>query len=173
MSKSRSEQKYESLKAHYKAEAAIKEKELHMDLLAVRHEYVPHHLKRKFLTGLGVFGGVYLLEKIIFGKRIPRIIRFTTALSSTVFAPKVYRILSDKLLSVGELDPIEMEMLEDQRLVAETEAAYPEQAPEESHFNTETEGEVADGIAPPLPPVGPPSGTETDDQENKPGMSST
>lgn len=114
MSKSRSEEKYESLKAYYKAQAAAKEKELHMDLLAVRHEYVPHHLKRKFLTGLGIFGMVYLAEKLIFGKKLPRIVRFTTSLSATVFAPRLYRLLEDKLLDLGEIEPIEMDMLEDQ-----------------------------------------------------------
>ena len=116
MSKSRSEKRYSELKAFYKDKASDKEKELHMDLMAVRHEYVPHHLKRKFLTGLGIFGTVYLVEKLAFGKKLPRIIRFTTSLSATIFAPRVYRMLEDKFLGIGELDPIEMEMLEDQQL---------------------------------------------------------
>jgi hypothetical protein len=116
MSKSKSEEKYESLKAYYREQAAVKEKELHMDLLAVRHEYVPHHLKRKFLTGLGVFGTVYLVEKLIFGKKLPRIVRFTTSLSATVFAPRLYRLLEEKFLALGELEPVELEMLEDQQL---------------------------------------------------------
>lgn len=116
MSKNRSEEKYQQLKATYQEQAKALEKELHEDLLAVRHEYVPHHLKRKFLTGLGIFGTVYLAEKLLFGKRIPRIIRFTTSLSAIIWAPKVYRLIEDKILSIGELDPMELEMLEDQQL---------------------------------------------------------
>jgi len=111
---SRSEKKYQELKSYYQEQASIKEKELHMDLLAVRHEYVPHHLKQKFLTGLGIFGTVYLAEKLIFGKRLPRILRFTTSIAATVATPRVYRFLENKLLGIGELSPVELEMLEDQ-----------------------------------------------------------
>lgn len=116
MSKNRSEEKYQQLRATYQEQAKALEKELHEDLLSVRHEYVTHHLKRKFLTGLGIFGTVYLAEKLLFGKRIPRIIRFTTSLSAIIWAPKVYRLIEDKILSIGELDPMELEMLEDQQL---------------------------------------------------------
>lgn len=128
MSKNDSKKKYEELKAYYKAEAKKTEKQLHMDLVAVRHEYVPHHLKSKFLTGCAIFGSVYLAEKMIFGKRLPRIIRFTTALSSIVWAPKVYQKLHDKLTGIGELEPIEMEMIEDQQLAVDDGIAYTDEA---------------------------------------------
>lgn len=155
MSKSRSQQKYEELKAYYREKASAKEKELHMDLLAVRHEYVPHHLKRKFLTGLGIFGSVYLVEKLIFGKKLPRIIRFTTSLSAVVFAPKVYRLLEDKFLGLGELEPVEMEMLEDQQLsrdaVADTEQTVADDPyAKEDHVSTTVVPE--EPIPPPLEP---------------------
>lgn len=149
MSKSKSEAKYESLKAYYRAQAAAKEKELHMDLLAVRHEYVPHHLKRKFLTGLGIFGTVYLVEKLIFGKKLPRIIRFTTSLSATVFAPRIYRLLEAKLLALGEMEPIEMEMLEDQML-----SEQPQAAPLPSE-ETATDTVPPEAAVTPPPPVQP------------------
>jgi hypothetical protein len=129
MSKKNSIKKYEELKTYYKTQARNTEKQLHMDLVAVRHEYVPHHLKSKFLTGCAIFGSVYLVEKMIFGKRLPRIIRFTTALSSIVWAPKVYQKLHDKLTGVGELEPIEMEMIEDQQLAEDEGIAYPEEEP--------------------------------------------
>lgn len=185
MSKSRSEQKYEELKAYYKEKASAKEKELHMDLLAVRHEYIPHHLKRKFLTGVGIFGSVYLVEKLIFGKKLPRIIRFTTSLSAIVFAPKVYRILEDKFLGLGELEPLEMEMLEDQQLssdaVADTERAVANDpyAPDENEGTTSTitrplgapiEPKSATSIAEdvPPPPDAPPEQTYEKDIPSPP-----
>ncbi len=163
-SKSRSEQKYEELKAYYREKASVKEKELHMDLLAVRHEYVPHHLKRKFLTGLGIFGTVYLVEKLIFGKRIPRIVRFTSSLSAIVFAPKVYRLLEDRLLGIGEMEPLEMEMLEDQQLnddapsdthppVTNDPGTSQDIAFPEKPFPVTTASELsAEGPAPDIPP---------------------
>jgi len=154
MSKSRSEQKYESLKEYYKEQAAVKEKELHMDLLAVRHEYVPHHLKRKFLTGLGIFGTVYLVEKLIFGKKLPRIIRFTTSLSATVFAPRVYRLLEEKLLAMGELEPLELEMLEDQQLSKDAVNSPPVEQPTETGM-PETFTTALTDTPPPPPPATP------------------
>ncbi|WKN31327.1 hypothetical protein PZB74_20460 [Porifericola rhodea] len=114
MSKKNSQKKYEEIKAYYKKQAEAVEKELHMDLVAVRHEYVPHHLKNKFLTGCAIFGSMYLAEKLIFGKRLPRIVRFTTSLSAIVWAPKVYQKIHDKITGVGEQAPIEMEVFEDQ-----------------------------------------------------------
>lgn len=125
MSKNHSQKKYEELKAYYKEEAKKTEKQLHMDLVAVRHEYVPHHLKSKFLTGCAIFGSVYLAEKIVFGKRLPRIIRFTTALTSIVWAPKVYQKVHDKLTGIGQLEPMEIEMMEDQQLASEVGMDYP------------------------------------------------
>ncbi|WPP51306.1 hypothetical protein [Catalinimonas niigatensis] len=142
MSKS-SKKKYEELKAYYKAEAKKTEKQLHMDLVAVRHEYVPHHLKSKFLTGCAIFGSVYLAEKMIFGKRLPRIIRFTTALSSIVWAPKVYQKLHDKLTGIGELEPVEMEMIEDQQLAEDDGIAYTD----EETYEEETYVVAEDAIA--------------------------
>ncbi|MEK6481145.1 hypothetical protein WJR50_26620 [Catalinimonas sp. 4WD22] len=115
MSKKNSQKRYEELKAYYKDEAKSIEKQLHMDLVAVRHEYVPHHLKSKFITGCAIFGSVYLAEKLLFGKRLPRIIRFTTSLSAIIWAPKVYQKMHDKLTGIGEQEPIEMEMIEDQQ----------------------------------------------------------
>lgn len=141
MSKSRTDKKYKELKASFQERAKSIEKELHEDLLAVRHEYVPHHLKRKFLTGLGIFGTVYLAEKLLFGKRIPRIIRFTTSLSAIVLAPKVYRLIEDKILSFGALDPNELELLEDQQLDNEP-------------FSGETTHESADSVTTPDPATG-------------------
>jgi len=115
MSKSRADKKFDQLKAYYRAQASDKAKELHIDLVEVRHEYVPHNLKNKFMTGLALYGTVYLSEKLIFGKRLPRIVRFTTSLAATVMTPKVYRLLEDKLLGIGKMRPIEVEMLEDQQ----------------------------------------------------------
>lgn len=114
MSKKNSQKKYEELKAYYKNEAKDLEKQLHMDLVAVRHEYVPHHLKSKFLTGVAIFGSMYLAEKLLFGKKVPRIIRFTTSLSAIIWAPKVYQKLHDKVTGIGEQEPVEMEMMEDE-----------------------------------------------------------
>ncbi|MFP4091000.1 MAG: hypothetical protein ACLFUB_18640 [Cyclobacteriaceae bacterium] len=109
------DKKFEEIKAYYKQEAKNKEKQLHMDLWAVRHEYVPHHLKKKFLSGCAIFGLTYLVEHAIFGKKLPFTVKFVGALASTVMVPKVYRKLEDKLLGVGEMQVIEMETLEDQQ----------------------------------------------------------
>ncbi len=152
MSKSRSEEKYQQLRASYQKQARALEKELHEDLSSVRHEYVPHHLKRKFLTGLGIFGTVYLAEKLLFGKKIPRIVRFTTSLSAIVLAPKIYRLIEDKILSIGELDPMELEMLEDQQL---DEAAVGKKAPSKSVDDTVT----------PLPTTEPFTEEQTSEQQ--------
>lgn len=157
MSKSNSKKRYEELKAYYKEEAKKTEKQLHMDLVAVRHEYVPHHLKSKFLTGCAIFGSVYLVEKMIFGKRLPRIIRFTTALSSIVWAPKVYQKLHDKLTGIGELEPIEMEMIEDQQFTEDNDIMYTQ---EESYETAE------DAIAG-LPETELQDPGKTDEEENK------
>lgn len=160
MSKSRSQKRYEELKAYYKAEAKKTEKQLHMDMIAVRHEYVPHHLKSKFLTGCAIFGSVYLTEKMIFGKRLPRIIRFTTALSAIIWAPKVYQKLHDKLTGIGEQEPMEMEMIEDQQL-ADDDMVYMD---EEAWMNDKNEGaKLPDTDSQSLPPEKP-----DDEEYNKP-----
>ncbi len=127
MSKSKSKQNYEELKAYYKLQAKEKEKQLHMDLTAVRHEYIPHHLKSKFLTGCALFGSVYLTEKLIFGKRLPRIVRFTTSLAGIVLVPKIYQKLHDKFTGIGEIEPMELEMIEDQQLADENGTVYLEE----------------------------------------------
>jgi len=155
MSKNRSEEKYQQLRATYQEQAKALEKELHEDLLSVRHEYVPHHLKRKFLTGLGIFGTIYLAEKLLFGKRLPRIIRFTTSLSAIVWAPKVYRLIENKILSIGELDPMELEMLEDQQL---------DVAAVESYSTTEA---IDDTVTPPIA-----TESSTEDQTSEQQISS-
>ncbi|MDF9797739.1 hypothetical protein OKW21_003002 [Catalinimonas alkaloidigena] len=148
MSKKTSQKKYEELKTYYKEEAKAIEKQLHMDLVAVRHEYIPHRLKNKFITGCAIFGSVYLAEKLIFGKRLPRIIRFTTSLSAIVWAPKVYQKMHDKLTGIGAQDPIEMEMIEDQQYydesgaeIAEEDYLLMDEAEEEVELYPEEESE--------------------------------
>lgn len=178
MSKNKTQKKYEELKAYYKEEARKTEKQLHMDLVAVRHEYVPHHLKNKFLTGCTIFGSVYLVEKMIFGKRLPRIIRFTTALSAIVWAPKVYQKLHDKITGVGELEPVEMEMIEDQQLAEDEGIKYLEEEPVVTE-TVITEPVVTDENEPkqlPTPPeTDTPDKPEDEDTYNKPhgGLSPT
>ena len=123
--KSKSDKKYEEIKAYYKTKAKAKEQDMHMDLMAVRHEYVPHHLKYKFLTGLALFGSVYLTEKLIFGKKLPRIIRFTTSLAAVVAAPKVYDLVGKKVFNSDGEAPTQIEVVPESRLSHEAEVIEP------------------------------------------------
>jgi hypothetical protein len=147
----KTDKKFEEIKAYYKKEAKAHEKQLHMDLWAVRHEYVPHHLKKKFLSGCAIFGMTYLLEHAIFGKKLPFTVKFTGALAATVLSPRLFRKLEDKVLGIGEMEPIRVE--------------------EKAEGNTYADVDEADEVRRDLPHVAPtarpPEAAETENTGNQ------
>ena len=93
MSKLHSQEEYEAIKSQHKAIAREKEKKIKRDLTRLLSDATPRYLREKLVTGCIVFGSVYLLEEIIFRKRVPGIVKFVGAVSATAFAPKIYRAL--------------------------------------------------------------------------------
>lgn len=53
----------------------------------------PRYLREKLVTSCIIFGAAYLVEEIIFKKRVPGIVKFAGAVSAAAFAPKLYRSL--------------------------------------------------------------------------------
>ncbi len=104
MSKHSSQEEYERVRARLKAKASAKEKLIQQDLTAVRKEYMPRYIKRKVITGCAIFGVTYLIEELIFRKKLPGIVKFTGALAAVVAAPKVYTFIQDNFLIVGEVE---------------------------------------------------------------------
>ncbi len=102
MSKHPSQIAYEKAKARHKAIALEKEKMIQEDLKAIRQKYVPKNMKKKILTGCILFGVVYLTEELIFRKKIPGILKFTGAVAATVMAPRLFDLLQDNFLGLGE-----------------------------------------------------------------------
>lgn len=93
MSKLHSEEEYEAIKSQHKAIAREKEKKIKRDLTRLVSDATPRYLREKLVTACIVFGSVYLVEEIIFKKRVPGIVKFAGAVSATAFAPKIYRAL--------------------------------------------------------------------------------
>ena len=93
MSELHSEEEYQAIKSQHKAIAREKEKKIKRDLTRLMSDATPRYLREKLVTSCIVFGSVYLLEEIIFKKRIPGIVKFAGAVSATAFAPKIYRAL--------------------------------------------------------------------------------
>lgn len=93
MSKLHSQEEYEEIKNQHKAIAREKEKKIKRDLTRLMSDATPRYLREKLVTSCIVFGAVYLLEEIIFKKRVPGIVKFAGAVSAVAFAPKIYRSL--------------------------------------------------------------------------------
>lgn len=102
MSKHPSQEEYEKAKAKHKAIAREKEKMISEDLYAVKRALIPRHLKKKILTGCAVFTVVYLTEELVFRKKLPGIIKFAGAVAATTMAPKLYTLIQDNFLVIGE-----------------------------------------------------------------------
>ncbi len=96
MSKLHSQEEYETIKSQHRAIAREKEKKIKRDLTRLVSDATPRYLREKLVTSCIVFGSVYLLEEIIFKKRVPGIVKFAGAVSATAFAPKIYRALYHK-----------------------------------------------------------------------------
>ena len=93
MNKLESEQKYEEIKNLHQASARAKEKKIKRDLTRLMSSATPRFLREKLVMSCVVFGSVYLLEELVFRKRVPAIVKFVGAVSATAFAPKMYRTL--------------------------------------------------------------------------------
>ena len=93
MNRLESEKKYEEIKGLHKASAREKEKRIKRDLALIMSSATPRFLREKLVTSCIVFGSVYLVEELIFRKRVPGIVKFVGAVSATAFAPKIYRTL--------------------------------------------------------------------------------
>ena len=93
MSKLQSQEEYEAIKNQHRAIAREKEKKIKRDLTRLVSDATPRYLRERLVTSCIVFGSVYLLEEIIFKKRVPGIVKFAGAVSVTAFAPKIYRAL--------------------------------------------------------------------------------
>ena len=106
MSQLPSQEEYKKIKSYYQSLAKKKEKELGSDLVAVRNDLVPKYLKGKFLMGCAVFGTTYMLEELIFRKRVPGLVKFVGALSATVAAPRLYRMLYQNYFEVSPETPL-------------------------------------------------------------------
>lgn len=93
MSKLESERKYEEVKDLHKASARETEKKIKRDLAQLMSSATPRFLREKLVMSCVVFGSVYLVEELLFRKRVPGIVKFVGAVSATAFAPKMYRAL--------------------------------------------------------------------------------
>jgi hypothetical protein len=93
MSELRSKEEYESIKAQHRAIAREKEKKIKRDLSRLLSDATPRYLREKLVTSCIIFGSVYLVEEILFKKRVPGIVKFAGAVSAAAFAPKLYRLL--------------------------------------------------------------------------------
>ena len=93
MNRLESERKYEEIKSLHKASAREKEKRIKRDLSLIMSSATPRFLREKLVMSCAVFGSVYLVEELIFRKRVPGIVKFVGAVSVTAFAPKIYRTL--------------------------------------------------------------------------------
>ncbi|MEQ9438583.1 MAG: hypothetical protein RIG62_06025 [Cyclobacteriaceae bacterium] len=106
MSQLPSQEEYERVKNEYKTLARDKEKLLSSDLVAVRNDLLPKYLKGKFLTGCAVFASSYMLQELVFRKKVPGLVKFVGALSATVAAPKIYRVLYENYFEVKSDSPL-------------------------------------------------------------------
>ncbi|MEM6842191.1 MAG: hypothetical protein AAF944_22630 [Bacteroidota bacterium] len=93
MSQLPSQEEYNRVKEQYQRQARELEKTLGSDLVALRNDLFPKYLKGKFLTACAIFGTTYMVEELIFQKKVPGLVKFVGALSATVVAPKVYRMV--------------------------------------------------------------------------------
>ena len=93
MSKLESEKKYEEVKNRHKESAREKEKKIKRDLAQLMSSATPRFLREKLVMSCVVFGSVYLVEELLFRKKVPGIVKFVGAVSATAFAPKMYRAL--------------------------------------------------------------------------------
>lgn len=106
MSQLPSQEEYERVKEHYKTLAKEKEQILSSDLVALRNDLVPKYLKGKFLTGCAIFGATYMVEELLFRKKVPGIVKFVGAISATVVAPKLYRMVYQNYFEVKPDTPL-------------------------------------------------------------------
>lgn len=106
MSKNSSLEAYEKAKAKHKAIALEKEKMIQQDLYAIRRKFVPRNLKKKFLTGCGIFGIVYLTEELLFRKKVPGILKFIGAVAATAMTPKIFPLIQGNFLIVEDVSAI-------------------------------------------------------------------
>ncbi|WKN43646.1 hypothetical protein [Tunicatimonas pelagia] len=100
MSQLPSQEEYERVKKEYQQQARDLEKKLGSDLVDLRNDLVPKYLKGKFLTACAIFGATYMVEELIFRKKVPGLVKFVGALSATVVAPKVYRMVYQNYFEV-------------------------------------------------------------------------
>ena len=105
MSKLESERKYEEVKNLHKATAREKEQKIKQDLSRLMSSATPRFLREKLVMGCVVFGSVYLVEEIVFKKKVPGIVKFVGAVSATVFAPKIYHALYTNFHKEPALSP--------------------------------------------------------------------
>ena len=106
MSKLESEKKYEEVKNWHKATARAKEKKIKQDLSRLMSSATPRFLREKLVMGCVVFGSVYLAEELLFGKKVPGIVKFVGAVSATAFAPKLYRAWYATLHQPADAPPL-------------------------------------------------------------------
>lgn len=100
MSQLPSQEEYQQVKKEYQLKARDLEKKLGSDLVALRNDLVPKYLKGKFLTACAVFGSTYMVQELVFRKKVPGLVKFVGALSATVVAPKVYRMIYQNYFEV-------------------------------------------------------------------------
>jgi len=102
MSQLPSQEEYLQVKKEYQLQARALEKKLGSDLVALRNELIPKYFKGKFITACVIFGTTYMVEELIFRKKVPGLVKFVGALSSTVVAPKVYRMVYQNYFEVPD-----------------------------------------------------------------------
>lgn len=137
MSKLSSQEKYEKAKAKQKVIALEKEKMIQQDLDTIRREYIPKQIKKKLITGCGIFGAVYLAEELIFKKKIPGVVKFMGALAATAMTPKIFSLIQENFLIIGEASslgefsslPPEPEGVVEEEIVVVEEETIPEVDP--------------------------------------------
>jgi len=127
MSQLPSQEEYEQIKSYYQTLAKKKEKELGSDLVALRNDLLPKYLKGKFLMGCAIFGTTYMLEELIFRKRVPGLVKFVGALSATVAAPRLYRLLYQNYFEVSPEAPLPAPIPSEESFPAEEDQPEPNQ----------------------------------------------
>ena len=106
MSQLPSQEEYERVKNEYKSMAKEKEKLLSSDLVAVRNDFLPKYLKGKLLMGCAVFAATYMLQELVFRKKVPGLVKFAGALSATVAAPRIYQTVYENYFEVRTDHPL-------------------------------------------------------------------
>ena len=85
MSHLHSKEEYEAIKNQHKTIAREKEAKIKRDLSRLLSEATPRYVREKLVTSCIIFGSTYLIEELIFRKRVPGIVKFTGAVAVTAF----------------------------------------------------------------------------------------